>query len=88
VPNNGGAIRDLTTRLNVYAIHYASSYRVSDLRPINHWQDVTAEFFNGNQSTVIITPVPEAFRFWTVRFIFDVIGGDTPPELLVESQLL
>jgi hypothetical protein len=87
IPSNG-AIRDLTTRMNVYAIQYASTYRVEDLRPIQTWQDVTAEFFNGNTTTAITTPIPSAFRYWALRFVFDVLGGDPFPELFAESQVM
>lgn len=83
---NNLAIRDITAELRVYAVSLTSAFDPNRLEPIDKPQDITQEFFNGSQSTVLTFPCPAPVRYWEMRLVFDVLQ-DEPPPIRVASVL-
>lgn len=81
---NRAAIRDLINNMRVYAMSYTSAFDPNRLSPIDKPQDITQEFFNGNQDTVFTFPTPSGVRYWQVQLVFDIFEiPDAPPIRLV-----
>jgi hypothetical protein len=85
----GATIAGMTDALNVYALLQTATVQTNRRGYNDRWQDVTQDFYNGNESTLLSFPWPAPSRFWSLTLVFDCYSDPTNlPTLFAQGTVV